>query len=104
MIVGHTARLVGHHHLFVNTHIVDNWLSSRSCRGSKLNLDLGEAQAWELEDSLFTKVLKPVPIVTPYFIEIGLGYLVLFYGLLLHDFHVLMECIHFKLQMGILLH
>ena len=57
-------------------------------------------KVWEHEDNLFAEFLKPVPIVTPHFIEIRLGYPVLF----LHFFHMLMECNHLRLQVSILFH
>lgn len=96
-IFSHIARLVDHHHLFVSLHIVGNCLGSWSRQGSKPDLDLGEVQVWEHDDNLFAEVLKPVPIVTPNFIEIELGSLVLLDGLLPHFFHVLMEGNHFQL-------
>ena len=99
-IVGHITRPIGHQHLFIDLHIVESWLGGRSCRGIELDLDLGEVQVWEHEDSLFAEVLKLVPIVTPHFIEIRLGYLVLLNGLFLHFVHIFMERSHLRLQVG----
>lgn len=49
---------VGHHHLFVGLHIIEDWLSNRSRRGSQVDLDLGEVQVWEHKGGLFANVLN----------------------------------------------
>lgn len=83
-VVGLISRPIGHQHFIFCLLIIRNRISSISHRGTKLHMDLGEVHIWEHEDSLIMKIFEPVPIVTPHFIEIGLGHLELLNGLLLY--------------------
>lgn len=103
-IINHTTRPIGHYNLLLSLLIIWNGLGSKSRRGIELDLDQGEVQVWEQKDSLLTKVLKVIPLITSHFIKIGLGPLILLNGLLLHLLYILMQHYHLRFQVGILLH